>query len=106
MDSTRQNNNNLVKISVLCLLVFAFQICASAADKIHARKTVETHDGMVRGRLNHTLFRKIDFYSFLGIPYAEKPLNDLRFKVRYHKVNHRNQIVHHVCFHLVVSYQQ
>lgn len=45
-------------------------------------KTVETHDGAVRGIRKRTLFQNISYYAFLGIPYAEKPIHDLRFKVR------------------------
>lgn len=81
MSFTLQNNDNMVKILVLCSLVFAFKNCACVADKIHAYKTIETHDGIVRGHLNRTIFRNISYYSFLGIPYAEKPINGLRFKV-------------------------
>lgn len=70
----------MVKIVVLCLMVFAFVNC-SCDDEISAYKTIEMHDGIVRGRLNYTLFRNVSYYSFLGIPYAEKPINGLRFKV-------------------------
>lgn len=48
-------------------------------------KTVQTHDGAVRGELKYTLFKNVSYYSFLGIPYAEKPTGSLRFKVCYAK---------------------
>lgn len=80
MSLTVQNNGNMAKMFILCLVVFAIVNC-SCDDKISAYKTIETNDGIVRGRLNYTLFRNISYYSFLGIPYAEKPINGLRFKV-------------------------
>lgn len=80
LNFTMQTSDNMVKIVVVCLVVFAFVNCSCGA-KVGAYKTVETHDGSVRGRLNYTLFRNISYHSFLGIPYAEKPINALRFKV-------------------------
>lgn len=44
-------------------------------------KVVETNDGRVRGVRKTTLFKKVDFYSFRGIPYAKSPTGELRFKV-------------------------
>lgn len=46
---------------------------------------ISTDNGKIRGRMNTTLFGENPFYSFLGIPYAEKPINDLRFKVNNEK---------------------
>lgn len=69
-----------MKIVFVYLMVFAFANCCCDG-KLSAYRTIETHDGRVRGRLNHTLFHNISYYSYLGIPYAEKPINDLRFKV-------------------------
>lgn len=44
-------------------------------------KIVVTNDGAIRGLRKTTLIKKIDFYSFKGIPFAKPPVNDLRFKV-------------------------
>lgn len=82
MSSTLQTNAIMVKILIFCLVAFAFGKYVCVGGKMHAYKTIETHVGSVRGRLNYTLFRNNSYYSFLGIPYAEKPINDLRFKVR------------------------
>lgn len=63
---------------LLSLLLFAFVHCVWSES---GRKIVETRDGGVRGKLKYTLYRNVSYYSFLGIPYAEKPIDDLRFKV-------------------------
>lgn len=44
-------------------------------------KIVQTTSGLVRGRKFTTLFANKEFYSFRGIPYAEPPIGELRFKV-------------------------
>lgn len=44
-------------------------------------RIIETKSGKVRGMKRTTLFRKMDFYSYKGIPYAKPPTGDLRFKV-------------------------
>lgn len=76
-----RSDDNIMNIVIVYLVVFAFVNC-SCDGKRSAYNTVETHDGSVRGGLNYTLFHNISYYSYLGIPYAEKPINDLRFKVQ------------------------
>lgn len=44
-------------------------------------KVIETGVGAVRGVKKTTFWKKVNFYSFKGIPYAEKPIGQLRFKV-------------------------
>lgn len=43
--------------------------------------TIEIGHGLIRGKLNRTLFDGKFFYSFRGIPFAKPPLEELRFKV-------------------------
>lgn len=43
-------------------------------------KTVETNTGLIRGRLNQTFLYQKDYFAFKGIPYAEPPIGELRFK--------------------------
>lgn len=62
---------------LLSLLSEIIRVCADDALPVE----VSTDNGKIRGKLNNTLFSESPFYSFLGIPYAEKPINDLRFKV-------------------------
>lgn len=42
---------------------------------------VDIESGRVRGKRGLTLFREKPYYSFRGIPYAQPPIKDLRFKV-------------------------
>lgn len=44
-------------------------------------KMVTTENGAVRGRLELSFLRKVPYYSFKGIPYAQPPVGELRFKV-------------------------
>lgn len=44
-------------------------------------KIIETNDGSIRGVRKITFWKHVDYYSFKGIPYAEKPIGPLRFKV-------------------------
>lgn len=44
-------------------------------------KIIETNSGSIRGRLETSIWKKVDFYAFRGIPYAKPPVGDLRFKV-------------------------
>lgn len=44
-------------------------------------KMVTTENGAVRGRLELSFLQKVPYYSFKGIPYAQPPVGELRFKV-------------------------
>lgn len=69
----------LVIIGVLGLVLF-YTIPRKSADSA-AFKVIETNDGSVRGLRKTTFLKKVDFYSFKGIPFAKPPIGDLRFKV-------------------------
>lgn len=43
-------------------------------------KVIKTNSGPVRGKSEHALFTDKPYYAFRGIPYAEPPLRNLRFK--------------------------
>lgn len=68
---------------LLLTALLVFGCCAtekhvSIADEI---KIIETTSGLVRGKSFSTLFQSKQYYAFKGIPYAEPPINSLRFKV-------------------------
>lgn len=69
MDSKRVFS---VWISIVCCFMVV------ACDEY---KTIETTNGLVRGRRGTTLLNNISHYSFKGIPYAKPPVGDLRLKV-------------------------
>lgn len=55
--------------------------CVFTLDADTAFKVVHTESGAVRGKAQTTLWHNQIYYSFKGIPYAEPPIGDLRFKV-------------------------
>lgn len=63
---------------VLCLFCAFLAVAIAVADEY---RTVNTKYGPIRGVRKTSLLKKIDFYSFKGIPYAKPPIDDLRFKV-------------------------
>lgn len=42
---------------------------------------VDIESGRIRGKRSLTLLNEKPYYSFRGIPYAQSPIKDLRFKV-------------------------
>lgn len=45
-------------------------------------KVVDTKSGPVRGLLEISQRKSVEFYAFRGIPYAKPPVGDLRLKVK------------------------
>lgn len=43
-------------------------------------RTVNANSGPVRGRLNRSLLQQKDYFALKGIPFAEPPIGELRFK--------------------------
>lgn len=64
----------------LCAL-FCIFLMKTSETNCEQYKTVDTHDGSVRGLLKTTAWKNVSYYSYKGIPYAEKPIGPLRFKV-------------------------
>lgn len=67
-------------------LIYAFSFislfrvnCDSVDESIY--KTVETKNGAVRGILKKTIFHQKPYFQFMGIPFANAPVGELRFKV-------------------------
>lgn len=80
------------KVFAMKLFVSILMVIFVNLDDVHAKrdacKMVQTHDGAVRGLHKYTLFRNVSYCSFLGIPYAEKPIGNRRFKVCYATENY------------------
>lgn len=49
----------------------------------NANVIVETKSGLVSGKEVSSILPDEKYYSFLGIPYAEPPVGELRFMVSY-----------------------
>lgn len=58
-----------------------FTLVANLLSDLPEHKTVDTKSGRIRGIKELTFFGNKPFYSYRGIPYAEKPIGSLRFKV-------------------------
>lgn len=50
------------------------------AEEMAKPMIVSTNSGQIQGTFNTTLLHNRLYYSFLGIPYAEPPIGELRFK--------------------------
>ena len=50
-------------------------------DAAHREVVVNTKHGRIKGRTLYTTYKRLPYYSFRGIPYAQAPIMDLRFKV-------------------------
>lgn len=72
----------ILGISTAVLILTVALINASDTDySVPTTKVINTEYGKVRGKLDTTLFDNRLFYAFKGIPYAQPPIGDLRFKV-------------------------
>lgn len=68
------------------IMVIAVAICSTSLRAMNVEvndefKLIETSHGVIRGKLEITLFKQRRYFSFRGIPYARPPVGPLRFKV-------------------------
>ncbi|CAG9795649.1 unnamed protein product [Diatraea saccharalis] len=63
----------LIKVSKYFILTIFFTIIN--ADK----PIVDTTHGKIQGKTLQTLLKRMDYYGFMGIPFAKPPIKDLRF---------------------------
>lgn len=67
---------------ILKLIFFIYLFAGfNIIDITHDNKPVYTTSGPIRGQKLYTLFKNKEYLSFKGIPYAEPPIDRLRFKV-------------------------
>ncbi|XP_031621135.1 uncharacterized protein LOC116339416 [Contarinia nasturtii] len=67
-------------MSALLFVFTFFVVCAPRVIVTEEYRTVETNCGQIRGIKKSSLLKNVDYYSFKGIPYAEPPIGELRFK--------------------------
>lgn len=74
-----------VKFPSISCLLFAICCCLNAVTQVESNEfcTINTKSGPIRGKINHTLFDKLPYYSFRGIPFGKPPVGNLRFKVKH-----------------------
>lgn len=67
------------KITIALVLFLNFAAITTAVPDQY--RIIKTKYGLIRGFKRTSLLEKVDFYSFLGIPYAKAPIGQRRFKV-------------------------
>ena len=65
-------------LSIIFLTIFTSKVNGAFA----FGPIVETATGLIQGTIETSFFSK-EFFSFRGIPYAEPPIGEFRFKVSY-----------------------
>ena len=71
----------LLGVLALITLVVVVTLVTSKSIIIDSPRVNIPGQGAVLGSVAETLWTKQTFYSFRGIPYAESPSGELRFKV-------------------------
>lgn len=67
-----------VKMLRLC----TFLLCITVLGIVNCMNdTVVTKTGVIRGKLQKTIWYNKSYYSYKGIPYGKAPVGELRFKV-------------------------
>ena len=69
---------------VLTLLVYFLVVSSSTSENVLENETsctTKIDDGAGIGSLKQTVNKAKNYCSFLGIPYAQPPIEDLRFEV-------------------------
>ena len=59
-------------------------------------KIIQTEGGQVRGKKLVTAIEAIEYYSFKGIPFAQPPIGNLRFKVCLIMLNCINNVSNYI----------
>ena len=70
-----------VLLLIILVNVFCYFSTSVFAFDAEVDVVVHTNNGPVHGLPLNTLFENKPYIAFRGIPYAEPPLGDLRFKV-------------------------
>lgn len=81
MDKCRLKLFCEILLFCLCVVVQVEWIDAKKPKRWDETPVVETSVGKVRGSVLESRLGD-PFYAFRGIPYAQSPINELRFKVR------------------------
>lgn len=73
----------MMRIDIVIFLVVLTVLTVLATVKCFEMEfsTIQTENGAIRGKLDHTLFNQKPFFAYKGIPYAKPPIDNLRFKV-------------------------
>lgn len=69
--------------ALFIIILFIFIVCLIKSSSNVEYKIIETNNGKVRGIRDTSFFKRFEFYSFKGIPYAKIPTEEYRFKVSF-----------------------
>lgn len=73
---------SLAIVLLICAVLNLVRIHAiETNDENVEYKLIETTNGVIRGQIATTIFKQKRYYSFRGIPFAQPPIETLRFKV-------------------------
>lgn len=64
-------------VNILLFVTVLFLFNYSNAEK----PVVTTTHGKISGKILNSFMRKVQYYGFMGIPFAKPPVGDLRFLV-------------------------
>lgn len=68
-------------MNFLPLFVTVLTLFEIGLTEIKYTNTIETKSGPVVGRIDKTVRKSVEYEAYTGIPFAEPPVGDLRFKV-------------------------
>lgn len=68
--------HNFIKLLIITITLLQYIKCDAENFKI-----IQIENGSIRGKVLQTIYLKIDYFAFRGIPYAKPPINNLRFEI-------------------------
>lgn len=73
----------IISIVIVIMMVVVSSTAADGDGGNGGVIEVNTRSGPVRGYLRRSLFGEREYFAFKGVPYAEPPVDELRFKVTF-----------------------
>lgn len=71
----------MIRFWFLMFILYTCTLCHAHGNGETEFPEVNIKSGRIRGKLSKSFYDNKSYYSFLGIPFAMPPLNELRFLV-------------------------